>query len=36
MDISTHEETFTGFVRFVAWTGALILIALVLLAMIGA
>ena len=31
MDISTHEKTFEGFVKFVAWSVIIILVALVLL-----
>ena len=35
MDISAQESMFEGFVRFVAWTVVIIVIALVLLAMIN-
>ena len=35
MDITAHESMFAGFVRFVAWTTAIIVIALMLLAMIN-
>ncbi|MCY3994785.1 MAG: aa3-type cytochrome c oxidase subunit IV [Rhodobacter sp.] len=36
MDISDQESMFAGFVRFVAWTIGIILIAVILLAMINA
>lgn len=35
MDISAQESMFSGFVRFVAWTTAIIIATLVLLAMIN-
>ncbi len=35
MDISDQESMFAGFVKFVTWTVAVILVALVLLAMIN-
>lgn len=35
MDISDQESMFAGFVRFVTWTVAIILVALVFLAMIN-
>lgn len=33
MDITEHEKTFDGFVRFTKWTVAVIVVVLVLLAL---
>lgn len=36
MDISHHEKTFAGFIRFAVWTAAISIVILIFLALVNA